>query len=265
MTKQRREGEANRPTRAKTGQRKLIKPSWTEFVRLADQAVVALAGADMINRAERRACGCSRRSRRLDMKWPETDEPQVRRQTKPGQVSEGRRMTRLASSRTGENPPYGMNRGGGGNFGMTRGLFATMPERAETLEALGLKPAAPPPHSTPGRPAEPRRALADGHGASHRCATSQRPSGNIEQNALFKGLTPFTRASPLSRMRPNRLRTTTPNTALLPGAPLSPVDTGPNHVGSDPISDRRHSHPPPPLADALGLGQNRKENGNIRP
>ena len=46
MTKQRREGEANRPTRAKTGQRKLIKPNWTEFVRLADQAVVAIAGAD---------------------------------------------------------------------------------------------------------------------------------------------------------------------------------------------------------------------------
>ena len=101
MTKQRREGEANRPTRAKTGQRKLIKPSWTEFVRLADQAVVAIAGADMINRAERRACGCSRRSRRLDTKWPGTDERQLLRQTKPRKVSEGRRRTRLASSRTG--------------------------------------------------------------------------------------------------------------------------------------------------------------------
>src|SRR5882724_11833215 len=43
------------------------------------------------------------------------NEPQVLRQTKPGRVSEGRRMTRLASSRIGENPPYGMNRGGGGN------------------------------------------------------------------------------------------------------------------------------------------------------
>jgi hypothetical protein len=108
MTKQRREGEANRPQRAKTGQRKLIKPSWTEFVRLADQAVVAFAGADMINRAEPRACGYSRRSRRLDTKWPETGERQLPRQTKPGRVSEGRRRTRLASSRTGENPPYGM-------------------------------------------------------------------------------------------------------------------------------------------------------------
>jgi hypothetical protein len=115
MTKQRREGEANRPQRAKTGQRKLNQPSWPEFVRLADQAVVAFAGADMMNRAEPRACGCSRRSRRLDTKWPETDEQQLLRQTKPGRVSEGRRRTRLASSRTGEDSLYGMNSGGGGN------------------------------------------------------------------------------------------------------------------------------------------------------
>ena len=138
MTKQRRESEANRPARAKTGQRKLRKPSWTEFVRLADQAVVAFAGADMINRAEPRACGYSRRSRRLDKKWPETDERQLLRQTQPGRVSEGRRRTRLASSRTGENPPYGMNRGGGGNEGKTWWPFATMLERAETQEAIGL-------------------------------------------------------------------------------------------------------------------------------
>jgi hypothetical protein len=138
MTKQRREGEANRPTRAKTGQYKLRKPRWLEFVRLADQAVVAIAGTDMINRAEPRACGCSRRSGRLDKKRPETGERQLLRQTKPGWVSEGRRRTRLASSRTGENPPYGMNRGGGGNVGMTRWLFATMLERADTPEAIGL-------------------------------------------------------------------------------------------------------------------------------
>jgi hypothetical protein len=138
MPKQRKEGEANGPTRAKTDQRKLNKPSWAEFVRLADQAVVAIAGADMTNRAEPRACGYSRGSRRLDTKRPETDEPQVLRQTPPGRVTEGRRMTRLASSRTGENPPYGMNRGGGGNVGMIRRLFATLLERADTQEAIGL-------------------------------------------------------------------------------------------------------------------------------
>src|SRR5438094_7101950 len=43
------------------------------------------------------------------------NESQVLRQTKPGRVSEGRRMPRLASSRIGENPLYGMNRGGRGN------------------------------------------------------------------------------------------------------------------------------------------------------
>ena len=138
MTRQRREGEANRPTRAKTGQCKLRKPNWTEFVRLADQAVVAFAGADMINRAEPRACGYSRRSRRLDKKWPETGERQLLRQTKPRKVSEGRRRTSLTSSRTGENPPYGMIREGGGNEGKTWWPFATMLERAETQEAIGL-------------------------------------------------------------------------------------------------------------------------------
>src|ERR1035438_4463752 len=53
----------------------------------------------MTNRSEPKACGCSRRSRRLDTKWPETGERQLQRQTKPGRVSEGRRRTRLASSR----------------------------------------------------------------------------------------------------------------------------------------------------------------------
>jgi hypothetical protein len=148
MTKQRRESEANGPQGQRPARVSRGGPSWTEFVRLPDQAVVAIAGADMINRAEPRACGCSRGSGRLDTKWPETDEPQVLRQTQPGRVSEGRRRTRLASNRTGENPPYGMNRGGGGNIGMTRGLFATMPERADTPEAIGLNSDAPPLHST---------------------------------------------------------------------------------------------------------------------
>jgi len=148
MPKQRREGEANSPARAKTGQRKLRKPSWAELVRLADQAVVAFAGVGMGNRAEPRACGCSRRSGRLDTKWPETGERQLLRQTQPGRASKGRARTSLASSRTGENPPYGMNRGGGGNIGMTLGLLATMPETADAQEAIGLNSDAPPLHST---------------------------------------------------------------------------------------------------------------------
>jgi hypothetical protein len=92
----------------------------------------------MINRAEPRACGHSRRSRRLDTKWPETAQRQLLRQTKLARVSEGCRRTGLASNRTGENPPSGMNRGGGGNVGRTWWPFATMPERADTTEAIGL-------------------------------------------------------------------------------------------------------------------------------
>ena len=39
-----------------------------------------------------------------------------------------------APHNTGENPPYVVNRGGGGNVGMSRGLFATLLERADTQE-----------------------------------------------------------------------------------------------------------------------------------
>jgi hypothetical protein len=72
MTRQRREGEANGPQGQRPARVSRRGPSWTEFVRLAHQAVVALAGTDMINRAEPRACGYSRGSRRLDTE-PETE------------------------------------------------------------------------------------------------------------------------------------------------------------------------------------------------
>ena len=46
------------------------------------------------------------------------------------------------ASNTGENSPYGMIRGSGGNVGRTypdaESGFATLPERAETREAIGL-------------------------------------------------------------------------------------------------------------------------------
>ena len=57
MTKQRREGEADSPRGQRPARVSRGGPSGTEFVRLADQAVVAIAGADMINRAEPRARG----------------------------------------------------------------------------------------------------------------------------------------------------------------------------------------------------------------
>ena len=57
---QRREGEANGPRGQRPPGASRTGPSWTEFVRPAHQAVGAFAGADMINRAEPRACGHSR-------------------------------------------------------------------------------------------------------------------------------------------------------------------------------------------------------------
>ena len=66
MTKQRREGEANGPRGQRPDGASRTGPNWTEFVRLAHQAVVAFGGAGIINRAEPRACGHSRDPRRPD-------------------------------------------------------------------------------------------------------------------------------------------------------------------------------------------------------
>ena len=71
-TQQRREGEANGPHGQRPAGVSRGGPSWMEFVRPAHQAAVAVAGVDMINRAEPRACGHSREPRLLD------PEPNVR-------------------------------------------------------------------------------------------------------------------------------------------------------------------------------------------
>ena len=137
MTQQRREGEANGPQGQRPARVSRGGPSRTEFVRPAHQVVVAFAGADMINRAEPRACGRSRGSRRLDTE-PGTKEPQALCQTQPEWLRKGAGWPGCASNRNGENPPYGMNRGGGGNVSMTWRPFATMLERADTTEVAGL-------------------------------------------------------------------------------------------------------------------------------
>ena len=100
MAKKRREGEANSPRGQRPARASRAGPSWSEFVRLAHQAVVAIGGAGMINRAEPRACGSSREPRCLDAE-PDTKGTQARCQTSPETAAEGHGMTRLASSRTG--------------------------------------------------------------------------------------------------------------------------------------------------------------------
>ena len=151
MPKQRREGEANGPRGQRPAGASRIGPpvrrsfseggSWTEFVRPAHQAVVAFAGAGIINRAEPRACGHSRGPIHLDT------EPDTERDTGSASNAAGDGCGRARSDKAGlqpyrENSPYGMNRGGGGNVGRTypdsESGFATMLERAETREAIGL-------------------------------------------------------------------------------------------------------------------------------
>jgi hypothetical protein len=114
----RRESEANGPQGQRPARVSRGGPSWTEFVRLADQAVVAIAGTDMINRAEPRACGHSRGSRRLD------PEPETEWTAGPASNAAGDGCGRAQDDQAGfqpdgGNPPYGMNRGGGGNVGRT--------------------------------------------------------------------------------------------------------------------------------------------------
>jgi len=91
----------------------------------------------MTNCAEPRACGHSRGSGRL------AKQGQKRVNRRPCRkrslrVAEGARVSRHASNRTGENPPYGMIRGGGGNVGTIWQPFATMLERADTMEVADL-------------------------------------------------------------------------------------------------------------------------------
>ena len=94
MTKKRREGEANGPRGQRPPRASRKGPSWTEFVRLAHQAVVAMGGVGMINRAEPRACGSSREPIGLDSE-PDTKGTQARCQTRPETAAEGHRATRL--------------------------------------------------------------------------------------------------------------------------------------------------------------------------
>ena len=97
-----------------------------ESARLAHQAVVAFAGAGVINRTEPRACGTADTTNRRDCKgiaregyqtpghgqtrgeWDEFE------QTREGKA---RFLRKPSSNRTGENPPYGMSGGDWGNTG----------------------------------------------------------------------------------------------------------------------------------------------------
>ena len=121
LTKPRRESEANGPPGQRPARVSRGGPSRTQFVRLVDQAVVAMAGTDMINRAEPRACGYSRGSRRLntepEIPIPNRDRPCVKRSR--AWLQKGAERRGWLPAGTAGNPPYGMSRGGGGTVGTT--------------------------------------------------------------------------------------------------------------------------------------------------
>jgi len=102
----------------------------------------------MINRAEQRACGCSRGSRRLDKKGQKrvNRKPCVKRRLG---AAAGRRLPKLTSNRTGENPPYGMIRGGGGNVRHGLAVVCHDARKSRNNGSRWPKLGAPPLHSTP--------------------------------------------------------------------------------------------------------------------
>jgi hypothetical protein len=101
MTKQRRESEANGPQGQRPVRVSRRGPSWTEFVRPVDQAVVAIAGAGMINRAEPRTCGYSRGPRRPD------SEPETERNVGPASNEAGDGFGRVQDDQAGFQPYWG--------------------------------------------------------------------------------------------------------------------------------------------------------------
>src|ERR1039457_7039901 len=101
MTKQRRESEANGPQGQRPARVSRRGPSWTEFVRLADQAVGAFAGKDMIKRAGPRGWWHSRGSRRLDA------EPETERTAGPASNAAGDGCGRAQDDQAGFQPYWG--------------------------------------------------------------------------------------------------------------------------------------------------------------
>jgi len=154
MTKQRREGEANGPQGQRPARVSRGGPSWTEFVRPAHQAVVAFAGADMINRAEPRACGYSREPRLLDT------EPGMERNAGSASNAAGNGCGRARSDEAGFQPYWGKPAVRHDKRGWRKRRHDLMAlchnaRKGRNTGSHWSKPVAPPLYSTPLTPAGP--------------------------------------------------------------------------------------------------------------
>jgi len=147
MAKKRREGEANSPRGQRPARASRAGPSWSEFVRLAHQAVVAIGGAGMINRAEPRACGSSREPRCLDSE-PDTKGTQARGQTSPETAAEGHRATRLGLQPYWGKPAVRDETRGWGNRQHDLMAICHDARKSRNIGSHWSKPGAPPPYST---------------------------------------------------------------------------------------------------------------------
>ena len=147
MTKQRREGEANSPRGQRPARVSRRGPSWTEFVRLAHQAVVAIAGAGMINRAEPRACGSSREPIGQDIE-PGPKGTQARCQTQPETAAEGHRATRLGLQPYRGKPAVRNETRGWGKRRHDLMAICHDARKGRYIGSHWSKPGAPPLHST---------------------------------------------------------------------------------------------------------------------
>ena len=151
MAKKRREGEANSPRGQRPARASRAGPSWSEFVRLAHQAVVAMGGAGMINRAEPRACGSSREPICLDSE-PDTKGTQARCQTSSETAAEGHRATRLGLQPYWGKPAVRDETRGWGNRRHDLMAICHDARKSRNIGSHWSKPGAPPPYSTGALP-----------------------------------------------------------------------------------------------------------------
>ena len=159
MAKKRREGEANGPRGQRPARASRRGPSWTEFVRLAHQAVTAFAGAGMINRAEPRACGSSREPIGRDPE-PGPKGTQARCQTQPETAAEGHRATRLGLQPYRGKPAVRNEKRGWGKRRQDLMAICHDARKSRYIGSHWSKPGAPPLHSTGAIPrAEPHYAI----------------------------------------------------------------------------------------------------------
>jgi hypothetical protein len=163
-----------RPPRAsRTG------PSWTEFVRPAHQAVVAIGGAGIINRAEPRACGHSRKPIHLD------SEPDTERDAGSASNAAEDGCGRARSDKAGFQPYRGKlavrdEQRGRGKRGQDLMAICHDARKGRNTGSHWSKPVAPPLHSTSDPPA----ASGDPPDANVANAVLPKP-GKVVQSLLF--------------------------------------------------------------------------------